>query len=101
MLCLICQQCIVCRFEYLGASSVGCLLLTVLTSFAWEKGFPPRMSKGTHAACLQPDVLQLVMGLYGWEQSLRINWAVRSRVQAFVPALYQLKNSAALRSCFI
>ncbi len=34
------------HFQYLGASSVGCLALTVLSSFAWERGFPRPFSKG-------------------------------------------------------
>lgn len=34
------------KLSYLGASSVGCLSLTVLVSIAWERGFPPRLCKG-------------------------------------------------------
>ena len=34
------------KLSYLGASSVGCLSLAVLVSIAWERGFPPRISKG-------------------------------------------------------
>ena len=34
------------KLSYLGASSVGCLSLTVMASFAWERGLPPRISKG-------------------------------------------------------
>lgn len=34
------------KLSYLGASSVGCLSLAVMVSIAWERGFPPRMSKG-------------------------------------------------------
>ena len=37
------------KLNYLGASSVGCLSLTVLVSTAWERGFPPRLCKGTPA----------------------------------------------------
>ncbi len=36
------------KLSYLGASSVGCLSLTVLVSIAWERGFPPRLCKGDH-----------------------------------------------------
>lgn len=39
------------KLSYLGASSVGCLSLTVLVSIAWERGFPPRLCKGKHKAC--------------------------------------------------
>lgn len=38
------------KLNYLGASSVGCLTLTVLVSLAWERGFPPRLCKGTPPA---------------------------------------------------
>lgn len=38
------------KLNYLGASSVGCLSLTVLVSLAWERGFPPKLCKGTPAA---------------------------------------------------
>ena len=34
------------KFSYLGASSVGCLSLTVLTSLFWERGWPPGFCKG-------------------------------------------------------
>lgn len=34
------------KLSYLGASSVGCLSLAVMVSIAWERGFPPRISKG-------------------------------------------------------
>ena len=34
------------QFKYLGASSVACLSLTILTSLFWEKGFVPFLSKG-------------------------------------------------------
>lgn len=34
------------KLSYLGASSVGCLSLAVMVSTAWERGFPPRISKG-------------------------------------------------------
>ncbi|KAK9814951.1 hypothetical protein WJX73_002939 [Symbiochloris irregularis] len=37
------------HFRYLGASSVSCLLLTILTSLAWEKGFPACLSRGNSA----------------------------------------------------
>ena len=42
------------HFEYLGASSVGCLALTVLSSFAWERGFPRYFSKGEPACRTLP-----------------------------------------------
>ncbi len=38
------------KLNYLGASSVGCLSLTFLVSLAWERGFPPRLCKGTPPA---------------------------------------------------
>lgn len=52
------------KLNYLGASSVGCLSLTVLVSLAWERGFPPRLCKGeltaasAHLFCddMTPDV---------------------------------------------
>ncbi|KAK9826675.1 hypothetical protein WJX74_009403 [Apatococcus lobatus] len=34
------------HFNYLGASSVGCLSLAVLSSYAWERGWPRILSKG-------------------------------------------------------
>ena len=34
------------KLSYLGASSVGCLSLTVMASLAWERGFPPHLCKG-------------------------------------------------------
>eukprot|EP00891_Asterochloris_glomerata_P004958 jgi/Astpho2/4958/e_gw1.00070.58.1_t len=39
------------KFEYLGGSSVGCLSLGILVSFAWERGFPPYLCKGEAAGC--------------------------------------------------
>ena len=50
------------KLNYLGASSVGCLSLTVLVSLAWERGFPPRLCKGTPAAVcmLQTSIAQVV-----------------------------------------
>ena len=36
------------KFSYLGASSVGCLTLTVLTSLFWERGYPPGLCKGAN-----------------------------------------------------
>lgn len=38
------------HFNYLGASSVGCLALAVLSSFAWERGWPRYFSKGEAAS---------------------------------------------------
>ena len=34
------------KLSYLGASSVGCLSLTVMVSLAWERGLPPHLCKG-------------------------------------------------------
>ena len=47
------------KLSYLGASSVGCLSLTVLVSIAWEQGFPPRLCKGASLQlkyCLAADM---------------------------------------------
>ena len=47
------------KFEYLGGSSVGCLSLGILVSFAWERGFPPYLCKGEGAgSCELPGSLK-------------------------------------------
>ena len=44
------------KLSYLGASSVGCLSLTVMVSFAWERGFPPGISKGLQFCLSMPSI---------------------------------------------
>ena len=52
------------KFEYLGGSSVGCLSLGILVSFAWERGFPPYLCKGEAAGSLRGR--QLFEGCASW-----------------------------------
>lgn len=52
------------KLAYLGASSVGCLSLTVMVSLAWERGFPPRFCKGQ--SCIQ-------QGCHAWAENAHID----------------------------
>lgn len=53
------------HFSYIGASSVGCLCLAVLCSFAWERGWPRYLSKGMFSSSkLCTPELGLIMQPY-------------------------------------
>lgn len=85
------------KLSYLGASSVGCLSLAVMVSTAWERGFPPRISKGlpchwlllllncmSHAAPRQPLlVLPATLPSLAYVQ---VSWWQSSSVRCAWPA---------------